>query len=65
MTILNSTVSGNSSPFGGGVLNEADGGNATLAIVNSLVSDNVSTGGSPLKFGGRRRHWLVCDADGH
>jgi hypothetical protein len=47
MTIVNSTVSGNRSPFGGGVLNEANEGNATLAIVNSIVSDNASTGGSP------------------
>jgi hypothetical protein len=53
MTIVNSTVSGNSSPFGGGVLNEADEGSATLTIANSVVSHNIGTGGSPpLNFGG-------------
>jgi len=67
MTIVNSTVSGNASPFGGGIVNDVgDQGTATLTILSSVVNDNVGTGGStPLKFGGRRRHWLVRRVDDH
>jgi hypothetical protein len=47
LTIVDSTVSSNFSPFGAGIVNEGDEGSATLTIVDSAVNDNRSTNGSP------------------
>jgi hypothetical protein len=47
LSILNSTISGNFSPFAAGILNDGDQGTATLTILDSLVNDNQSTNGSP------------------
>ncbi len=38
MWVRNSTISGNSSPFGGGIVNGADG---TLHLWNSIVADSL------------------------
>src|SRR5262249_46719893 len=43
MTITNTTLSGNSSPGGGGIANE--GGTATLTVTNSTLSGNSANGG--------------------
>jgi len=47
LTIVNSSINSNFSPFGAGICNEDDQGSATLRILNSAVNDNISTGGSP------------------
>jgi hypothetical protein len=47
LSILNSTISANFSPFAAGILNDGDQGTATLTILDSLVNDNQSTNGSP------------------
>lgn len=51
LTLLNSTVSGNSAfQAGGGVYNDASGdGSANLTITNSIVTDNFC--GNTIKFG--------------
>jgi len=44
MTILNSTISGNTAPEagGGGICNDGSNGSATLSILNSTISANFS-----------------------
>jgi hypothetical protein len=44
LTIINSTISGNSAWPGGGIFNDGYGGSATLTITNSTLSGNSDNG---------------------
>jgi hypothetical protein len=45
LTVINSTVSGNSAGLGGGIINAGDGGSASLTVINSTFSGNSAIGG--------------------
>ena len=55
LTIINSTISGNSAWPGGGIYNDGYGGSATLTIINSTLSGNsdngYNSGGAILNLG--------------
>ena len=42
LTLTNSTLSGNSAEFGGGIFNDGDAGSATLTVTDSTVSGNAA-----------------------
>src|ERR1039458_7674678 len=45
LTVINSTVSGNSAGLGGGIINAGDGGSASLTVINSTFRGNSAIGG--------------------
>ncbi|MDX6386152.1 MAG: hypothetical protein QOK48_3725 [Blastocatellia bacterium] len=45
LSILNSTIAGNTSFHGGGVYNDGQSGSATLNITNGTISGNTASGG--------------------
>jgi len=45
LTVVASTLSGNSAGFGGGIMNNGEAGSATLTLVASTLSSNSAAGG--------------------
>ncbi|HMG36403.1 MAG TPA: choice-of-anchor Q domain-containing protein, partial [Blastocatellia bacterium] len=45
LTVINSTISGNSAPSGGGIANGSGGSTATATVVNSTIALNSATTG--------------------
>ena len=52
LTLINSTLSGNSATNGAAVFNAAEGGKATLTVTNSTLSGNSAAGGASGQGGG-------------